>query len=185
QRDREIGQRVAAEYAQCRQNEGGAHPGVHRPRKGVQYRLVDHTAQVLDPLQTGVFTYSVEYHNRVVDRQADNRQDRGQKDTIDRLTPPREHADDGQHDRCERRHRRQRERPPETPGQIQHLGTDRDHERQQCLIAQLLTQAGADQLVADLIDGAELGFERFLDLNRLLITDLAEPDADVVRTAVA
>lgn len=72
----------------------------------------------------------------------------------------------------QRCHRARTEHPPEPHGQIQQLGDEREAQRQQRVAPQLVAEARADQLVADLLrPAADLG-DGPGDLHRLLVRQL-------------
>ena len=100
------------------------------------------------------FPDPVEDHDRVVDRQPDDRQHGGEEDAVDRLAPPGEDADHGEDHVRHRQHGCSGIRPSESEGEVDHLRADRDEEREDRLVTQLLAEARADQFVALLLDRA-------------------------------
>ena len=123
-------------------------------------------------LRAPQLAHPVEDHDRVVHRVADDGEQGGEEDAVDRLAQPGEHADEDQHVVRHRGDRGRAERPAEPDRQVGQLRQQRDAQRDQRLLPQLVAEARPDQLVALLGDLAAGGVvERRADLGLLVVGD--------------
>jgi len=171
QREGEVGQGVAAQEEQRRQDEQRRDARVDRAWEHVHDDGVDDGGEVVGGAGVAGFADAVEDDDRVVHGVADDREDRGQEDAVDRFAGPGEDTD---HDgdvlhQCE--DGAGAEGPAEARGQIQQLCEQRDAERDQALVPQLLTERRADVLVADQLGATADPGDGLADLLRLAVAD--------------
>src|SRR5438874_8405131 len=100
QREREVAHREPAEEEEREQGEDDGQRGDHGPRERLHDRVVDHRVERLAWIQAEVLADPVEYHDRVVDREADDRQDCRDEEAVDLdLQEEPEDREDAQDDR--------------------------------------------------------------------------------------
>src|SRR3954447_10142633 len=75
--------RLAREQQQREQRDHDREAGRDRPAEGLEDRVIDDGAERLAGVPAAVLAHPVEHDDRVVDREADDRQDRGHEQAVD------------------------------------------------------------------------------------------------------
>jgi hypothetical protein len=188
QRECEVGEGATAQHEQRHEDHHGRQARVDRPWKCRHHGPSD------DPVKGWVphsrravypgLSDTVEYHHRVVDRVADDGEQRGQKHSVQRPAEPGERPDDDRHIRRQGHNRPRAERPPKPHGQIEQLRDQRNSEGDQGAATQLGPEARPDQLVAQHLRSARHTCDRIIDGGYLCVGQLACPDRDAAGPGV-